>query len=48
MNNIGLTDRQKDIIVNYLLSIKGQGQHIPADFVVMRQEVDEIISLLKK
>ena len=48
MNNIGLTDRQKDIIVNYLLSIKGQGEKIPADFVVMRQEVDEIISLLKK
>jgi len=44
---MNLTDRQKDIIVNYLLSIKGQAELIPNNFVVMRQEVDEIISLLQ-
>ena len=45
---MNLTDRQKDIIVNYLLSIKGQAKLIPNNFVVMRQEVDEIISLLQE
>jgi hypothetical protein len=45
---MNLTDRQKDIIVNYLLSIKGQAKLIPSNFVVMRQEVDEIISLLQE
>ena len=47
INNMNLTDRQKDIIVNYLFSIKGQTQKIPKDFVVMSEEVDEIISLLQ-
>jgi hypothetical protein len=42
-----LTDRQKEIIVGYLFSIKGEKEKIPKDFVVMRQEVDEIISLLQ-
>jgi hypothetical protein len=46
-NNMNLTDRQKEIIINYLLSIKGEAKSIPRNFVVMRTEVDEIISLLR-
>jgi hypothetical protein len=44
---MNFTDRQKEIIVNYLLSIKGETKSIPRNFVVMREEVDEIINLLK-
>lgn len=45
---MNLTDRQKEIIVNYLLSIKGDAKLIPSNFVVMREEMDEIINLLKR
>jgi hypothetical protein len=44
---MNLTDRQKEIIINYLLSIKGEAKSIPRNFVVMRTEVDEIINLLR-
>jgi hypothetical protein len=42
-----LTQRQKDIIVNYLFSIRGEKEKIPKNFVVMREEIDQIISLLQ-
>ena len=45
---MNFTQRQKDIIVNYLFSIKGHSNLIPIDFVVMREEVDEIIRLLRE
>ena len=48
ISNMTLTDRQKEIIVNYLLSVGGQARLIPKNSVVMRQEVDEIISILKE
>lgn len=44
---MNLTERQKYIIINYLLSVGGEARLIPKDFVVMRQEVDEIISILQ-
>lgn len=43
-----LTDRQKEIIVNYLLSVRGEARLIPKNFVVMRQEIDEIMSILRE
>lgn len=45
---MNLTERQRFIIINYLLSVGGEARLIPQDFVVMRQEVDEIISILKE
>jgi hypothetical protein len=42
------TERQKEIITNYLYSIKGEKDKITPRFVAMREEVDEILEILKK
>ena len=47
INSMELTDRQKEIVINYLYSVRGEKDKITPRFVVMREELDQIINILK-
>lgn len=44
---MNLTERQKEIIVNYLLSITGRTKEMAENFVVMREEIQAIIDIMR-